>query len=373
MSPDELSFSAAALRLLTGGYAPEPGVRLLDDRIDTLCRRAVRLRADGSSPPGEMKPETVARWLGAPRFRDEELAGRTRRPGVALGLGVTARGGDVLVVEAARLPGGGALRVTGTVGPKLTESAQVALTWVRANADRFGALHAGFNDATDLHVHLPDAGWSKDGASAGVTLAVAIVSTLTAQPVRGDVAMTGELTLGGQVEPVAGIREKVLGACRARMATVILPAANEPDVGETFPGGLPYGISVRYAETMDQVLKVALPEHRGVARTRPLPCSGAPETPRVLSSHRTTAPFFCSTQTQSFLPYGRHRVSSISCSLQKATNTSLRNSLPLLVSIASSGAPRSRSTASTTRSCTRCDGGGGAPRPPPQSLHACGH
>ena len=260
LSPDELSFSPAALRLLIRGYAREPGVRLLDDRIDTLCRRAARLRADGSSPPGAMKPETVARWLGAPRFRDEELTGRTRRPGVALGLGVTARGGDVLVVEAARLPGGGALRVTGTVGPKLTESAQVAVTWVRANAGRFAALHAGFDDATDLHVHLPDAGWSKDGASAGVTLAVAIVSTLTARPVQGDVAMTGELTLGGQVEPVAGIREKVLAACRAGMATVVLPAANEPDVGENFPRGLPDGISVHYAETMDQVLKVALPD-----------------------------------------------------------------------------------------------------------------
>ena len=260
LSPDELSFSPAALRLLIRGYTPEPGVRLLDDRIDTLCRRAVRLRADGSSPPGEMKPETVAGWLGAPRFRDEELAGRTRRPGVALGLGVTARGGDVLVVEAARRPGGGALRVTGTVGPKLTESVQVALTWVRANAGRFAGVDAGFEDGTDLHVHLPDAGWSKDGASAGVTLAVAIVSTLAGQPVRGDVAMTGELTLGGQVEPVASIREKVLAACRAGMATVVLPAANEPDAGESFPRGLPCGISVRYASTIDEVLEVALPD-----------------------------------------------------------------------------------------------------------------
>ena len=260
LSRDELSFSPAALRFLIGGYAPEPGVRLLDDRIDTLCRRAARLRADGSSPPGEMKPETVAGWLGAPRFRDAELAGRTRRPGVALGLGVTPNGGDVVVVEATRLPGAGSMRVTGTVGPKMTESANVALTWVRTNAGRFAGVDAGFDDATDLHVHLPDAARSKDGASAGVTLAAAIVSTLTGQPVRGDVAMTGELTLGGQVEPVAGIREKVLAACRAGMATVVLPASNEADVGESFPRGLPYGISVHYAETMDHVLKVALPD-----------------------------------------------------------------------------------------------------------------
>ena len=261
LSPDELSFSPAVLRLLIRGYAREPGVRLLDDRIDTLSRRAARLRADGSSPPGEMKPETVTRWLGVPRFRDQELAGRTPRPGVALGLGVTPSGGDVVVVEATRLPGGGSLRITGTVGPKLTESAQVALTWVRANAGRFASLHASFDDAFDLlHVHLPRAGRSKDGASAGVTVAAAIVSALTGRPVRRDVAMTGELTLGGQVEPVAGIREKVLAACRSGMATVVLPAANAPDVVDSFGDELPGGITARYATTMDDVIEVVLPD-----------------------------------------------------------------------------------------------------------------
>ena len=150
--------------------------------------------------------------------------------------------------------------VTGTVGPKMTESANVALTWVRTNAGPFAAIDASFDEATDLHVHLPDAARSKDGASAGVTLAVAIVSALTGQPVRGDVEMTGELTLGGQVEPVAGIREKMLAACRAGMATVVLPASNEADVGESFPRGLLYDISVRYATTMDEVLKVTLPD-----------------------------------------------------------------------------------------------------------------
>ena len=158
-----------------------------------------------------------------------------------------------------RLPGGGSFRVTRTVGPKLTESAQVALTWVRANAGRFASRHASLDDAFDLlHVHLPRAGRSKDGASAGVTVAAAIVSALMGRPVRGDVAMTGELTLGGQVEPVAGIRKKVLAACRSGMGTVVLPAANEVDVGESSPGGLPSGISVHYASIMDEVLTVAL-------------------------------------------------------------------------------------------------------------------
>ena len=153
------------------------------------------------------------------------------------------------------------MRVTGTVGPKLTESAQVALTWVRANAGRFASLHASLDDAFDLlHVHLPRAGRSKDGASAGVTLAVAVVSALTGRPVRRDVAMTGELTLGGQVEPVAGIREKVLAACRSGMATVVLPAANAPDVVDSFGDELPGGITARYATTMDDVIEVVLPD-----------------------------------------------------------------------------------------------------------------
>lgn len=179
---------------------------------------------------------------------------------VALGLGATPNGADVLAVEAARLPGAGSMRVSGTVGPKMTESANVALTWVRTNAGRFAGVDASFDDATDLYVHLPDAARSVDGASAGVTVAAAIVSALTGRPVRRDVVMTGELTLGGQVEPVAGIREKVLAAWRSGMATVVLPAANEADVGESFPGGLPSGIGVRYASTMDEVLKVALPD-----------------------------------------------------------------------------------------------------------------
>ena len=210
LSADELSFSPAALQLLIAGYSREPGVRLLDDGIDGLCRRAARLRAEGLPLPGEMGPETVSAWLRAPRFRDEEIAARTRRPGVALGLAATREGGDVLLVEAACLPGRGTLRVTGTVRPMTRESANVAMTWVRSHAERFAGA-ARFDDSTDVHVHLPEAVRWKDGPSAGVTLAVALVSALTGQPVRGDMAMTGELTLAGTVEPVAGIRQKILG------------------------------------------------------------------------------------------------------------------------------------------------------------------
>ena len=259
LSDDELSFSPAALRFLIGGYSHEPGVRLLDDVIHALCRRAARHRAEGLPPPGEMGPEAVSGWLRAPRFRDEAIAARTRRPGAALGLAVTGEGGDVQLVEAACLPGRGALHVTGTVGPMTRESANVAMTWVRSQAERL-AVGAGFDDSTDVHVHLAEASRWKDGASAGVTLAAALVSVLTGKPTRRDVAMSGELTLAGTVERVAGIREKVLGACRAGMAAVVLPSANEADVADSFGDGLPCGIRVHYAKEMDDVLAVVLPD-----------------------------------------------------------------------------------------------------------------
>ena len=258
LSGDDLSFSPAALGLLICGYSREPGVRGLDGHIDAICRRGARLRTEGLPPPGEMTPETVAAWLGAPRFRDAPIAGRTRRPGVAMGLAAMATGGEVLVVEAACLPGRGRLRVTGTAGPLLRESANVALTWVRANAARLVGV-AGPDDSPDVHVHLAEAARSKDGASAGVALAVALVSALTGRPARADVAMSGELTLAGTVEPVVGIREKVLGACRARMTAVVLPRGNEADIAESFGDEPPGGIRVCYARTMDGVLEVVLP------------------------------------------------------------------------------------------------------------------
>ena len=179
LSADELSFSPNAGQLLIGGYSLEPGVRRLDADIDALCRRASRLRAEGLPVPGEMGPETLAAWLGAPRFRGGELAARARRPGDALSLAATGDGGgEVLLVEAACLPGRGKLRVTGTVGPMMRESAEVAMTWVRSHAKRLCGA-ARLDDSTDVHVHLAEAAKLKDGPSAGVTLAVALVSALT--------------------------------------------------------------------------------------------------------------------------------------------------------------------------------------------------
>ena len=240
LSADELSFSPSGLRLLLGGYAREPGVCALDDCIDTVCRRAARLLADGVPRLGEMGPERLARWLGAPRFRDEEITGRTRRAGVALGLAATREGGDVLVVEAARLPGSGQLRVTGTVGGMMTGVGE-------RRAD-VGALERGpargrrrRSRRRDRRACPPGRGLAggRTVRRRGSPLAVAVVSALSGQPVRGDVAMTGELTLAGRVEPVAGIREKVLAASRSGMTAVLLPAANAPDVVDSFGDELP--------------------------------------------------------------------------------------------------------------------------------------
>ena len=269
LSADELSFSPSGLRLLLGSYAREPGVCALDDCIDAVCRRAARLLADGAPRLGEMGPERLARWLGVPRFRDQEITGRTCRAGVALGLATTREGGDVLVVEAARLPGSGQLRVTGTVGPIAMESANVALTWVRSNADRLAGVDAGFDEGADVHVHLAEASRGKDGPSAGVTLAVAVVSALSGQPVRGDVAMTGELTLAGRVEPVAGIREKLLAASRSGMTAVVLPAANAPDVVDSFGDELPARCRLRgHDDRATRPRRTSLRGRARVARAR---------------------------------------------------------------------------------------------------------
>ena len=180
MSADELSFSLAALQFLIGGYSHEPGVRLLDDGIDALCRRAARLRAEGLPVPGEMGPEAVSGWLRAPRFQ-------IPRPGVALGLAVTAEGGDVLLVEAACLPGRWTLHVTRTVGSMTRESANVAMTWVRSYVDRLASA-GRFDDSTD--VHAPGRGRPVEGRSRRW-------GSRWPSP-WGDTAMTGELTLAAR-------------------------------------------------------------------------------------------------------------------------------------------------------------------------------
>ena len=195
--------------------------------------------------------------LGAPFFLDEEMSDRTREPGVAIGLAWTAAGGDVLFIEASRMAGSGSLTLTGQLGEVMKESARAALSWLRAHAAAYGADPEFFKNA-EIHLHVPAGAIPKDGPSAGVTMATALASELTRRPVRGDIAMTGEITLSGRVLPVGGIKEKVLAARRVGIHEVILPRQNEKNVNEDLTEELRKGLTVHYVQSVDEVLLLAL-------------------------------------------------------------------------------------------------------------------
>ena len=257
LTADQVGFTEEALRAVVRGYTREAGVRNLEREIGALCRKVARRRAEGDESPVEITTETVVELLGAPKHFDEEVAERTKRPGVAIGLAWTPVGGDVLFVEARRMSGGGTLTLTGQLGDVMKESARAALSWLRANASRYDVDPAFYGDA-EVHLHVPSGAIPKDGPSAGVTMAAALVSELTGRPVRGDLAMTGEITLSGNVLPVGGIKEKVLAARRLGIVEVVLPKQNEKHVNEDLGEDLRRGIDVHYVSMIDEVLDLAL-------------------------------------------------------------------------------------------------------------------
>src|SRR6187397_2371243 len=257
MTPEQLSISDEALRAVIRGYTREAGVRNLEREIGALCRKAARRRAEGNETPVEVNPEVVVELLGAPTFLDEEIEERTKDPGVAIGLAWTPAGGDVLLVEASRMPGSGTLTLTGQLGDVMKESARAALSWFRAHAAAYGADPDFFKNA-EIHLHVPSGAIPKDGPSAGVTIATSLASELTRRPVRGDIAMTGEVTLSGRVLPVGGIKEKVLAARRVGIREVILPRQNEKNVKEDLSDELRRELTIHYVQTVDEVLLLAL-------------------------------------------------------------------------------------------------------------------
>jgi ATP-dependent Lon protease len=268
LTPRQLKITDDALRAVIRGYTREAGVRNLERQIGALCRKAARRRAEGQEKPLTIKTDVVVEMLGAPVFLDEEIADRTREPGVAIGLAWTAAGGDVLFIEASRMPGGGTLTLTGQLGDVMKESARAALSWFRAHAATYGADPDFFKNA-EIHLHVPAGAIPKDGPSAGVTMAAALASELTRRPVRGDIAMTGEITLSGRVLPVGGIKEKVLAARRVGIREVILPRLNEKNVNEDLTDELRKGLTVHYVQSVDEVLLLALaagPAAAGVSR-----------------------------------------------------------------------------------------------------------
>ena len=182
------------------GYTREAGVRNLEREIGALCRKVARKRAEGDESKVVITPDLVVEMLGAPTFLDEEIENRTKDPGVAVGLAWTPAGGEVLFVEASRMQGGGSLTLTGHLGDVMKESARTALSWFRANAKRYGVDPSFYKDA-EIHLHVPSGAIPKDGPSAGVTMVTTLASELTGRSVRGDIAMTGEITLSGRVLP----------------------------------------------------------------------------------------------------------------------------------------------------------------------------
>ena len=254
---EDVTFVPEALRLIARGYTHEAGVRSLEREIASVCRKLARRRAEGQTDPVRVTPDVVTSSLGVPRFEIEEVEERTRVPGVATGLAWTPAGGDVLFVEATRMPGKHTLTLTGQLGDVMKESVQAALSWVRSHAGQLD-IDPDFWNRSDVHVHVPAGAIPKDGPSAGVTMATALVSLLTGRPVRGGLAMTGELSLSGRVLPVGGIKEKVLAAHRAGIRTVVLPKRNEKNLLEDVPVAVRDVMTVRLAESVEDVLEAAL-------------------------------------------------------------------------------------------------------------------
>jgi ATP-dependent Lon protease len=257
LSQDQISFTESALRTIICGYTREAGVRNLDREIGAVCRKVARQRAEGLEKSVEVTPDVIVEMLGAPKYLDEEILDRMKNPGVALGLAWTPVGGVVLFVEARRMPGSGSLTLTGHLGEVMKESARAALSWFRAHVSKYDVDPSFYKDA-ELHLHVPSGAIPKDGPSAGVTMVTALVSELTGRAVRGDMAMTGEITLSGHVLPVGGVKEKVLAARRLGVFKVVLPKQNEKNVNEDLSEDLRRELTVHYVSTIDEVLELAL-------------------------------------------------------------------------------------------------------------------
>ena len=261
IQPDNIEFPEESVNYIVRHYTREAGVRKLEQLIGTVCRKQARRIAEGKGEKLVVSKEILQEFLGGIKVRvDTEIAERTKRAGVAVGLAWTPAGGDVLFIEASRMKGKGSFTMTGQIGEVMQESMQAALTWVRSNA-RSIDLNEEFTKEIDLHIHVPAGAIPKDGPSAGVTMATALVSLMTDTPVHPLTAMTGEITLSGNVLPVGGIKEKFLAAKRAGVKDVILPAENRQNVEEDLTPDQIDGVTIHYASRIEDVLAIALPKN----------------------------------------------------------------------------------------------------------------
>lgn len=255
LTDEQIEFTDEAVLSIAGGYTHEAGVRNLEREIGAVCRKVARGVTEGNTEKVTVTQEKVSDLLGPIKFFPE-VAERTQRPGVAIGLAWTPNGGDILFIEATRMAGKKGLTLTGHLGDVMKESAQTALSYVRSQADQLH-IPADFYDNCDIHIHVPSGAIPKDGPSAGITMVTALASLLTERKVRQDVAMTGEITLRGKVMPIGGLKEKVLAARRAGVTTVIVPQRNEKDL-EDVPPKVREEMQFRFVESIDEVLEHAL-------------------------------------------------------------------------------------------------------------------
>jgi ATP-dependent Lon protease len=275
ITAEQIEFPDTALRQIIRHYTREAGVRKLEQVIGTVCRKQARRVVEGKTDKLVVTREVLKEFLGGYQVRVEtEVAERVKRPGVAVGLAWTPAGGDILFIEANKMKGKGGFTMTGQIGEVMQESMQAALTWVRSNAASLG-LAEDFTKDIDLHIHVPAGAIPKDGPSAGVTMATVLASLLTDIPVRPLTAMTGEITLSGNVLPVGGIKEKFLAARRAGVQTIILPAENRQDVEEDLTPDQIEGVAIHYASRIEDVLAVALPLLKARPDTKPAEAEAA--------------------------------------------------------------------------------------------------
>jgi len=253
------SLRRAAEELHLSQPALSETVRNLEREIGTLVRKQARRLAEGKTDKLLVTPEVIREVLGIPKVHlEKEVEERVQKPGVSVGLVWTPVGGDIVFIEASKMRGGKTFTMTGHLGDVMQESMRAALTWVRANTERYG-IDPDFFRKQDIHIHVPSGAVPKDGPSAGVAMVTALVSLLTGRAVRPRVAMTGEISLSGIVLPVGGIKEKVLAAKRAGVHDVILPADNKTNVEEDLTPEQLLGLTTHYVKTIEEVLEFALP------------------------------------------------------------------------------------------------------------------
>jgi ATP-dependent Lon protease len=255
LTQEQLSLTEAALSEIIRGYTADAGLRRLEQQIATICRKVAKEVASGRSKPRSVDAGDIQEFLG-PVVHIPEVAERADEVGVATGLAWTSAGGDILFIEATRMKGNGGIAITGQLGDVMKESAQAALSYVKAHARALEIEDDAF-EKVDIHIHVPAGAIPKDGPSAGVTIVAALASLMSQRPIRHDLAMTGEITLRGRVLPVGGIKEKILAARRAGIDTVLLPARNEKDLVD-IPAHIRKQLKLVFVREVSDVLGAAL-------------------------------------------------------------------------------------------------------------------